>query len=208
MKIIRILIQSFMLSTFFLLSSNSIAQAIDPLSSFERIASGYESFFSQPQNLLVKGISSESSVGVYYYVIKFIPEKVKYDVQKTASLVSPYSAYISINMAEVSNSKCGEIPFLNTKIGWLTANNAIGQSNRNECYVNPTDYIEFRFDYAYQHGIWVFKSVSRLSKSFSMPSDERIMNGIGFPVSSKCCGLITENTALEFNSDWKKTLIP
>src|ERR1039458_7314934 len=88
-------------------SSPKTAAAPDPLSSFQRVVRSFNAFFaSGPRRLVVQEYQGGRSVS---YIIEFAGQDISYDVEKTSSLVSPYSAVINMKLAGRSNTSCGDI---------------------------------------------------------------------------------------------------
>jgi hypothetical protein len=201
--------------TFCLAQSNTIGKELaepitsDPVSSLEKIVVEFEKFFSKPQKLLVKYSSKHSPTGNYAYVLKYVGTNIKYDVQKTNSLVTPFTGEIKLKMESLANSKCGTLPYLSTVIGWPLEAAAIAASNQESCYkgYGLEEPENVTFGYSYQKNKWVLKQITRsyVSTTEIYPA-RQFLATVGMPSDTSV--VPTDPESQEFNHGWRQTIMP
>jgi hypothetical protein len=138
------------------------APAGDPLSSFKVIVRKFNTFFAAgPRKAIVKTSSGYSPTGEFV-IEEYSAQDIGYDVEKTDSLVSPYSGTIQMNIIGRANSSCGDLKHAGIAYGWSSVNGALSAIDRSECYRyspiegKPTVYA-VKLVFALQDGRWVFK---------------------------------------------------
>jgi hypothetical protein len=149
----------------------------DPLSSFQVVVKKFTNFFSGgPRKLAEGGLYN----GKLFAISEYTGRDIAYDVEKTSSLVSPYSATIQMNVVGKDNRSCGDVRVSRYKDnitadelltgtgnevvgeGWSSMQGALSALDRTECYTysplpkEPTVY-GVKFVFAFQEGKWVFK---------------------------------------------------
>lgn len=149
----------------------------DPLSSFQVVVKKFTDFFSGgPRKLAEGGLYN----GKLFAIFEYTGQDISYDVEKTSSLVSPYSATIQMNVIGKDNISCGDVRVSSYKRnvtaqelsagkgeevrgeGWSSIQGALSAKDRTECYAysplpgEPTVY-GAKFVFAFQEGKWVFK---------------------------------------------------
>jgi hypothetical protein len=146
------------------------------VNSFKKKVKQVDSVFSTSPIVLASQEFSESKSGRIYYLLKF--EKVKessYDIEKTNSLVSPYTGYIILTTRVLSNIRSGNVQSKGADgtllgiYGFESADEAnevktfgscsstmIGSTNNN---VDNGCTGDIKISYAYQDKVWVFKGV-------------------------------------------------
>ena len=184
--------------------------ASDPVPSFEKIVDGFENFFSKPQKLLVKFASKHSPTGHSAHVLKYVGSNVKYDVQKTNSLVTPFTGDITLTMENLSNSRCGTLPYLGTIVGWPSELAAITASKEESCYKRSDVLLEpesVTFKYSYQKSRWVLKQITRSYATLDgIYPAQGILAAVGIPSDTSV--VPTGAEAQEFNLGWRQTITP
>ncbi len=135
------------------------------LKTFTPIAERYEKFFAAPHYLVDKQAVSWTSSGAYF-VWKYAGSHIAYDVEKTASLVSPYLAHVDIEFSKTTEQdKCGSLKVGGRWGGFQSVTEANASIGQPQC--EKTDAIHqftdpVRFSFAFQGGKWVFKDAIRL----------------------------------------------
>lgn len=148
----------------------------DPLSSFQAIVKKFTDFFATPRKLVEGGQYN----GKLFALSEYTGRDIAYDVEKTTSLVSPYSATIQMNFIGKDNISCGDVRISSYKrnvtaqelragsgkevrgVGWSSIQGALSAMDREECYhysplpEEPTVY-GVKFIFAFQGDKWVFK---------------------------------------------------
>ena len=136
------------------------------LASFREIAARYQSFFATPRYEIVNVKDASIGSGSAYWAEVYAAKSVVFDVQHTESLISPFIAYVEVVFIDsTANRPCGTYPSAYTSgvyKGWDSAASAIASTKRPECWPTREMYdYPMRFNYAYQDGHWVLKSVIR-----------------------------------------------
>jgi hypothetical protein len=151
-------------------------QGKDVVGSFESIINKVDEFLSTSPVVLISEDFRSSPSGRINYLLKFEKLNLAYDIQKTDSLVSPYTGYIVVSLKVESNAEYGDIisKRLNIKTmeddeynwGFQYAEDAEEVERFAKCVSEP-EYSEIQWCcgdvkllYAYQGGKWVFKGVN------------------------------------------------
>jgi len=163
-----------------LFSTFLFANEKDVVSSFESIVSKFDGFVStSPVALISEDFGESSPSGRINYLLKLEKLNLGYDIQKTDSLVTPYSGYIIVSLRVQSNAKYGDIT--NTRLefdksynakdveynwGFQYAEDAEKVRKFAKCASDPGhSEVEWccgdvKLLYAHQGGEWVFKTVN------------------------------------------------
>jgi len=185
--------------------------------SFKVIVKSVDDFFSTSPIILVSEDFSSSPSGKINYRIKFEKLATSFDVQKTTSLISPYTAYINLKLKASSNASRGDIKGedlpRNEKTkdgknmvkywGFQSAADSIKNQDFLSCtdiespYSTPDEtYVAWcigsvKLIYAFQDNTWVFKDAD-------LPNNSRIGDG-----------QTARNLRLNFlgNPEWKRVLL-
>jgi hypothetical protein len=169
------------------------------IASFERMVKKYQQFFSEPRLCYNKQKFSKSPTGFFYNSKKFMAlGNASYDIKKTDSLISPYTGYILMTLKEWTAKKCGNIkitsPIPALSIFGFDTLEAVKQAAANESCFELDDIVpveEVRFNFAFQSGKWVWKSVmNNKTKVVEIYISTALGNGIGL------------GYPLEENKDW------
>jgi hypothetical protein len=154
-------------------------------------ADKFKSFFASNPKLIDMQSYSKSPTGFIYAINMLKPSGIAYDVQKTDSLVSPFSGYIEVKYQEWDNSKCAD------KNYHYTTKEAAKANDVERCYTNLAHYsgeinpeYTVRFHFAYQDGVWVFKDLQGSYYGGSRLTND-IYAALGIPTSGR--GLSEEN---------------
>lgn len=166
---------------------------------FERMVKKYQQFFSEPRLCYIKQKSSTTPNGVIYNSAKFMAVgNESFDIKKTDSLISPYTGYILMILKKWTAKKCGNVQvtyrYTGTKIyGFYTLEEAKQAAVNDSCFelddIVPVE--EVRFNFAFQRGKWVWKSVIRTKYNNDQIDISGALgdgSGVGYP--------------LEDNKDW------
>jgi hypothetical protein len=189
------------------ISTSQAATPKDPLKSFQSLVAGYTAFFSSSQKLLHIHRSSESPSGKLAAISQYIGKDLSYDVKKTDSLVSPFSAYIQLSLSSTRNSSCGTVTAYQQQVGWPDAAGALAHADSTTCFkplFSDQEYWDrVRFQYSYQDDKWVLMQIVRLE--FGTP-EHAISAAIGRPGTSGPA--LRDPEAMAFNKPWADTLNP
>lgn len=194
----------------------------DPLSSFQLVVKKFTDFFSGgPRKLAEGGLYN----GKLFAISEYTGQDIAYDVEKTSSLVSPYSATIQMNVVGKDNRSCGDIRVSRYKDditgaellagtgnevvgeGWSSIQGALSAMDRKECYTysplpkKPTLY-GVKFVFAFQEGKWVFRDAvgTNYAPGISLTFLSLWANGTS-PVTH-----FTESEAQTLNSPWENLI--
>lgn len=174
-----------------------------PVSSFKVIAGKFNSFFSAgPRKVILKTSSGWSKNGEFV-VEEYSAQDVGYDVQKTNSLVSPYSATIQMNIVAKSNESCGDLKHDGAGYGWSSVNVALSALDKSECYRyspierSPTVYA-IKLVFAMQDGIWVFKDAIQTDYANNWLLGLSLFGRANYPLTR-----FVEPEAEALNSPWR-----
>lgn len=184
------------------------SESVDPVPQFEKQVAAVESFFEKPQMMLLtnSGGGAGDSIGKYSYLAKYSGSGVKYDVRKTDSLVSPFTGQISVTVQWSTNSACGSIPFLRTHIGWRTEAEAAASADNDRCFLPRPPYVA-TFNYAFQKGKWVFKSVTGRYLDEQVDKRQPLLTAtLGAPADSFLP--VTTEEGKAFNASWQRAFLP
>jgi hypothetical protein len=164
---------------------------------FERMVKKYQQFFSEPRLCYNKQKFSSSPTGFIYGSAKYMAVgNESYDIKKTDSLISPYTGYILMTVKEWTGKKCGNVktayPYTGTtSIFGFDTLEAARQAAANESCFDGEYVEEVRFNFAFQRGKWVWKSVIRTKYNNDQIYISTALGdgvGVGYP--------------LEDNKDW------
>lgn len=179
----------------------------DPLKTFQAIVGGYKSFFSKSEKLVYGQAYSDSPSGRLVYVIEYAGKDLAYDVRKTDSLVSPFTAYVQLSLRSMDNGSCGTVPGFRKMAGWPDVAGALAQANSPQCFKPLIDGEEFwdqvRFQYAYQDDKWTLVQVLRTQ--YAKP-ELAVSAAIGVPAAPGIT--LADAQAVAFNKAWIDTIIP
>lgn len=131
--------------------------------SFEKKVSLFENFFSKPQYLLIKQISSATDVPFVYDWTRFEDSKISYDIKRSDSLISPYIGEIVVEytLGHEPNVEGGE-PCGDRLSKYGDSSSSIEIANKykfvERCYERKWQ-SKTKVKFAYQRGKWVFKDV-------------------------------------------------
>jgi hypothetical protein len=177
------------------------ADGVDPLHAFQRIEKKFTSFFATGPQKLIMQWTYEENPSRAINVMSFSAQNIAYDVQKTSSLVSPYTAVITMKLIGQSNESCGDIK--SSAAGWSTVSGALSAADRAECFTNwplkkQVTVYEARFDFAFQDDHWVLQQVLDPDTGGKWELFESIMGcGLG-PVTQ-----FPDSAAQALNSPWR-----
>jgi hypothetical protein len=105
-----------------------------------------------------------SKSGFIYYKLMFDEVELRYDVQQTNSLISPYTGYIILKVLVKSNAKNGDVAGYDGNIGFTDSTGAKQSNDYQSCAhgsgdINAWCMGEIKVNYAFQDEKWVFKSI-------------------------------------------------
>jgi len=172
------------------------ADQVKAISQFEKRVALFEKFFQEEPKVIEKQEFSESSSNYIYFYNQYKLREISYDIQKTTSLVSPYTGYIDVDYMKYHSKKCGDV---NTHNGLCFSSLEDCRTNKNNssCYA-PLKYHSLdtaRFIFSYQKGKWVFKKVIWPDSAYPIPD---IYAAFGKPVAGRL--------PLKDNNHWKKLI--
>ena len=190
----------------------ALAQSTPPgdnaLSLFEGQVSKIESFMRKPQTALIAYVGTKPG---FFYLARFYGQDVKYDVRRSDSLVSPYTAYVQVSMATDINGACGPVKmdYLGG-VGWPTEEQAVAQADRAECFRSKSKRPPFlaSFNYAFQQSKWTLKSVTfhYFDEPLNEKSEEYLSSVLDAPVGRFSAA--TTKVGRAFNKEWREAFLP
>ena len=157
-----------------------LADEKDVLSSFESIVSKIDEFVSaSPVGLISRKQERFSPSGKINYLLKFEIVGLAYDIQKTNSLVTPYTGYIVVSLKVQSNAMYGDVKYGDVRSKNLAPDKRV-EYNWGFQYAEDAEKVkkfasctlrskysegsrcrgDVKLLYAYQRGNWVFKKVN------------------------------------------------
>ena len=179
------------------------APATDPLSSFKLIVGKFNTFFAAgPRKAIMKTSSGYSPTGEFV-IEEYSAQDIAYDVEKTNSLVSPYSATIQMNIIGKANSSCGDLKHAGVAYGWSSVKGALSAIDRAECYRytpiegKPTVYA-VKLVFAFQDGRWVFKDAIQTEYANRWLLGQSLFGNETYPMTR-----FLEPEAQALNSVWR-----
>jgi hypothetical protein len=132
--------------------------------SFERKLKTWETFFKAGQVAFNKQHFPDSPTGYVFDAARYsLTGSVAYDVQKTDSLVSPYTGYMRMTLQEESTKRCGgNVRVGGDVYGWANLESLMSVL-KESCYAlsDILPYEEVQFNFALQRGHWIWKSAIR-----------------------------------------------
>ena len=163
----------------------------EPKSKFKNIVSRIESYLSERPVLLTSNKIIKDGKGTYaYYALKIVDHKASYNINRSPSSDSPFTASVRISLRGLANTKDGDIfasvSGLQTGLeiisseaqGFSTTDLAL-KSNMFSTECNWTMIL----DYSYTKGRWTFNGIegSAPSQSFfrdldTFPQNEEFMH--------------------------------
>lgn len=149
--------------------------------SFKAKVNQTDTLFSKEPVFLISNNFSLSSTGKVNFLIKIQKVKVgSFDIQKTNSLASPYTAYINLTIRVLSNQQFGNVKDSHSDgeyiWGFENANQAYEVKTFTSCTNSLSDNADdwcvgdIKILYAYQEGVWVFKGIET-------ETENKIQNG-------------------------------
>jgi hypothetical protein len=131
-----------------------------PVESFDLIVSTFSKFFESPQKIIYRQKYSDSPSGVLVFVNEYSAANLRYDIKKTDSMISPFTAHIELDVKERNNGSCGNVSGYKKIVGWHDEKEALEKSDSSSCYKTENEYSRpIKFVFAYQNSKWVLKSV-------------------------------------------------
>jgi hypothetical protein len=195
---------------FFCGISNVQADQPKAIYSFNSIKGKFSNFFKTPQKLIYKQSYSASPTGINVEIIEYDCIEMSYDIQETKSLISPFIAYIDLDLTSISNSSCGNVSYTigdsKTTTGWDSEKGALDNADIPSCYkrqmditgsLEPISRETIRINFAFQNNKWVFKSAVR--KKYNIPP-LALSNAFGIIINP---GIqLQDSTSIAYNSKW------
>jgi hypothetical protein len=181
------------------LAPSTVIDASVPIKAFEAGAvKNYVNFFKTNPILVNKESYSSSPTGLSTHVTRFNYVSSSYDVQKSDSLVSPFTGKIEITASASKNASCGDLELVGkTPIGFSSEVNALNKKDDEACFKNPFTR-QFIIDFVYQNEKWMFKGV-RNKDSDIAPID--ITAAFGVPSNSASQPMATQQ-GKDVNKKW------
>ena len=132
------------------------------ISSFKKKVEEIKHFFrTEPKILGMQSAAGYSPSGRIYYYSKYILDGLSYDIQRTNSLVSPFTAYVDVSHTDMKTTLCGDVEMALQNRFFSSLEKARENRDNSSCYEPRIDrLVTVRFYYAYQDQKWVFKEVS------------------------------------------------
>ncbi|MGB9006637.1 MAG: hypothetical protein WCB96_13005 [Candidatus Aminicenantales bacterium] len=158
-------------------------QSQSVVNSFQPVVKQVDELFSTSPAVLITEdfqkpglfILQSSKTGKINYLLKFEKIEISFDVQKTDSLISPFTAYIALKVKASSNADSGDIASVlgRGSMGWGKlrhwgfegSDKALQATVFHSCCDakrdDPTQcFGQVKILYAYQDGYWVFKGAN------------------------------------------------
>jgi hypothetical protein len=172
------------------------------LQSFQPITKKFTDFFKKNPKLLSKVSPPKELKATAYCTTDFFMEMMYYDILKTNSIVTPYSAFIDIDTDVFDNKNCGNVAFdKKNKDGWSTIDEAIKNHGNKNCFISRTKDsgpIRHRFNFQYQarDKKWIMTNITYQDGKIN----GRFMALLG--VVSPWFAVMDEPQAQELNKGW------
>ena len=177
--------------------------ATDPLLSFKLIVGKFNTFFAAgPRKAIMKTSSGYSPTGEFV-IEEVSAQDITYDVEKTSSLVSPYSATILMNIVDRDNSGCGDLKHGGVAYGWSSVQGALSAIDLSDCYRytpiegKPTLYA-IKLVFAFQDERWVFKDAIQVEYANRWLLGQSLFGNETYPMTR-----FLEPEAQALNSAWR-----
>ncbi len=172
------------------------------IESFQPVVKNFTEFFQKNPKLLTK-VSPPGNLNLKAFsVTHFLLRRVYYDIHRTTSIITPFTAYIDIDTDVADNKPCGNVSFNNKDSeGWTNVEGAITNSANDSCFVirtSETGPIRHRFHFQYQRrtGKWEMTDITYAGEK----PNGRFMALLG--VSSPWFPAIDEPEAISYNKGW------
>lgn len=171
------------------------------IKSFEQIVANFQSFFKTKQKLVDKQVFSASPTGFVAVIIEYECTGISYDVEKTQSIISPYTGYILLKLLRRENDACGNVKDGTRVFGWDTVEGALKQKDNENCFKmfldgqkasNPV-----RLNFHYEKGKWLFKEA--LHTEHKNPA-RAISTALGVPVTPNL--IVLDPEGMKINNGW------
>ena len=126
----------------------------------------FHAFLSAPQKLIYKQKSDQSPSKSLYLLREFTTREVSSEMKDTNSTVIPFNAYIQFTLGSVADSaKCGSIELKSPAMQASASSvDALKFADKPDCFTSAAGValpLVIHVNFAYQHGKWVAKSVTR-----------------------------------------------
>ncbi len=197
----------FLLFVLLVYPGNALAQKDQAvIKSFEQIVARFRTFFKTKQKLVDKQMFSASPTGFVAVIIEYECYEctnIPYDVEKTQSIVTPYTGYMVLKLLRRENDSCGNIREGTRVFGWDTVEGALKQKDDENCFrmfldgqkaLNPV-----RLNFHYEKGNWVFKEALHTERKNPARA---ISTALGVPVSPNL--IVLEPEGMKINNTWLK----
>lgn len=187
-------------------SATPAAAPRDPLKAFQAIVGGYKAFFSTSRKLVYGQAYSDSPSGRLIYIVDYTGKDLSYDVRRSDSLVSPFTAYVQLSLRSLKNGSCGTVAGYQTAAGWPDLAGALAQADTARCFKplleNEEYWDQVRFQYAYQDDKWTLVQILRIQ--YARP-ELAIAAAIGVPTAPGIT--LAAPQAMAFNKGWTETIL-
>lgn len=162
-------------------------KTVDPVKDLEKIVDNLNLHFT-PNAYYVNKWDASSEQPDRYQVHKYTLNKISYDVQKTDSLVSPFTGEIKLSYFRTKNTKCGDYGSNENK-DFTSAEKALTKKNDNSCYFvgdvpGSSGDEDATMHFAFQKEKWILKSISNsngyflyLPLAYNVPSTNKSTSG-------------------------------
>lgn len=188
--------------------------ALDPLGRFKILVSKFEAVVKNNSPYVAKFINPQNPNIPFFWINKMLLTKpISYDVKKTDSLVSPFTAVMGVTFKRRSNGSCGDKKQLvdTSYDSYSNLKSAIENKDNESCFVYDTSSeIDINYLFSYQNDKWILKDVLLISvsdlkgKPFEPTRTASEANVFGLTTPSSAP--ITEPEAISINKVWKDAL--
>lgn len=141
--------------------------------SFDIRVAKLQSFLKPYPVYIDKQKYSKSPTGFIYIPSRFLNIDIKYDIEKTNSVVTPFIGVIFLNFDEFHSPLCGDIDIEfyingqgNQSLAFTNDQDAIHSKDKVECYKHARS-VKLAIKFAYQDGKWIYKEV--INTKFNLP---------------------------------------
>jgi hypothetical protein len=171
------------------------------IKSLEQIVAKFRSFFKIKQKLVDKQMFSASPTGFVAVIIEYECTGISYDVEKTQSIITPYTGYILLKLLRRENDSCGNVKDGTRVFGWDTVEGALKQKDNENCFkmfldgqkaTNPV-----RLNFHHEKGKWLFKEAIHTERKNPARA---ISTALGVAVNPNL--IVLEPEGMKINNRW------
>ena len=181
----------------------SDARAERALELMNKMVAKFHAFLSKPQKLVYRQRADMGATKSVYVLREVMTTEVSSEMKDTGASKVPFSGYLQFTLSSVADSvKCGELELKapGSKAS-ASSGDALKFADKPECFApaaGVTVPLVIHVNFAYQHGKWVPKSVTR-----SDDKRDPVLTATLLGTVLDDSEVIDDSDGTSFNSGWK-----